>query len=79
MALSGEHLETRTQIERLTVIRRVTAGELIDAAFELLPTFQRLHFTLLLPDLDRVEELLDLLGPERPNPRYGQRQRPPRR
>lgn len=61
------------------VIRRVTAGELIDAAFELLPTFQRPHFTLLLPDLDRVEELLDLLGPERPNPRYGQRQRPPRR
>ncbi len=61
------------------VFRRVTAGELIDAGFELLPTFLRPHFTLLQPDLDSVEELLDLLGPERPNPRYGQRQRPPRR
>ncbi|MFN0026839.1 MAG: hypothetical protein ACKV2O_06585 [Acidimicrobiales bacterium] len=61
------------------VIRRVTAGELIDAGFELLPTFLRPHFTLLLPDLDRAGELLALLGPEQPNPRYGQRQRPPRR
>ncbi len=54
------------------VVYLATAGRLIEAGFDLLPTFGRPHMTLLLGGLDRVEPLLELLGPTRANPRYGE-------
>ncbi len=54
------------------VVHLVTAGRLADAGFDLLPTFGRPHMTLLLSGLDRVEPLLELLGPAQANPRYGE-------
>lgn len=56
------------------------AGSLIDAGFELLPTFGRPHFTALFesntPQV--IERFLNALGPEHANPYHGGR-RPRRR
>ena len=41
----------------------------------LLPTFERPHHTLVLPDTAAIAALLVALGPEQPNPRYRQGQR----
>lgn len=54
------------------VIYLVTAGQLADDGFDLLPTFGRPHMTLLLSTIRRVDSLLELLGPARTNPRYGE-------
>lgn len=54
------------------VAHLATAGQLTKAGFEVLPTFGRPHMTLLLSGLDRVESLLELLGPAQANPRYGE-------
>jgi hypothetical protein len=54
------------------VVHLVTAGLLAEAGFELLPTFGRPHMTLLLNGVDRVESLLEALGPAQANPRYGE-------
>lgn len=54
------------------VVHLVTAGQLAEAGFDLLPTFGRPHVTLLLSGLDRIESLLELLGPAHANPRYGE-------
>jgi hypothetical protein len=54
------------------VVHLVTAGELVEAGFEMLPTFGRPHMTLLLGSEDRVESLLEALGPAQANPRYGE-------
>jgi hypothetical protein len=45
------------------VVHLVTAGELAEAGFEMLPTFGRPHMTLLLSSQDQVESLLEVLGP----------------
>jgi hypothetical protein len=54
------------------VVHLVTTGRLANAGFDLLPTFGRPHMTLLLNGLDRIEPLLELLGPAQANPRYGE-------
>jgi hypothetical protein len=54
------------------VVHMVTAARLAEAAFGLLPTFGRPHMTLLLTGLDRIDALLELLGPAVANPRYGE-------
>jgi len=54
------------------VIHLGTIGDLQEAGFTLLPTFGRPHMTLLLKSVDQLESLLDLLGPARPNPHYGE-------
>ena len=54
------------------VVHLITAGDLQTAGFTLLSTFWRPHMTLLLKTVDHVEPLLDLLGPARPNPHYGE-------
>ncbi len=56
------------------------AGSLIDAGFELLPTFARPHFTALFQSDARqiIERFLKALGPEHANPYHGGR-RPRRR
>ena len=54
------------------VVHLITAGELQEAGFLLWPTFGRPHMTLLLKSVDQVDLLLDLLGPGRPNPHYGE-------
>jgi hypothetical protein len=54
------------------VVHLVTAGQLAEAGFDLLPTFGRPHMTLLLRGLDRVDALLGLLGPAQANPQYGE-------
>jgi hypothetical protein len=54
------------------VVHLITAGHLQANGFALLPTFGRPHMTLLLKAVDQVEPLLDLLGPGRPNPHYGE-------
>lgn len=61
------------------VIHLVTAGEIMDVGFTLLPTFARPHFTLLLTKPSEVDQLLDLLGPPRKNPHYGEMHRRRRR
>jgi hypothetical protein len=54
------------------VVHLVSAGRLAGAGFEVLPTFGRPHMTLLLRSVDRVETLLEVLGPAQTNPRYGE-------
>jgi hypothetical protein len=54
------------------VVHLIKAGLLAEAGVELLPTFGRPHMTLLLSSLDRVESLLEVLGPAQANPRYGE-------
>jgi hypothetical protein len=54
------------------VVHLVTAGELAEAGFEVLPTFGRPHMTLLLGRGDQVELLLERLGTAQANPRYGE-------
>ena len=53
-------------------IHLCTAGELIERDLILLPTFRRPHYTVLLTDLDAVDDLAAVLGTQRPNP-YAQR------
>ncbi len=56
------------------------AGDLIAAGFELLPTFDRPHFTVVLPDASpaSADRLLKAVGPASDNPYY-QGRRPRRR
>lgn len=54
------------------VVHLVTAGQLAEAGFEMLPTFGRPHMTLLLSSEDQVESLLEVLGTAQTNPRYGE-------
>jgi hypothetical protein len=60
-------------------VHLVSAGELRTRGFELLATFERPHFTVLLPDLDTIDGLVDALGAPEANPRYGHSQRRVRR
>ena len=46
--------------------------DLVDGGFAVLPTFGRPHLTVVLSGLDRVEPLLQALGPARDNPHYGE-------
>jgi len=48
-----------------------TVGRLRERGFDLLPTFLRLHFSVLLPGLDHAEELFDALGELQRNPYAG--------
>jgi hypothetical protein len=52
-------------------IYRTTVGELAEAGFGLLATFQSPHFTVILPGLDSVEDLAGALGPLLTNPYAG--------
>jgi hypothetical protein len=54
------------------VVHVTSVGRLAVAGFSVLPTFGRPHMTVLLTSLDRTAQLLDLLGPARPNPGYGE-------
>ncbi len=47
---------------------RCTAGDVMERGLELLPTFTRPHYTVVLPDLDAVDDLIAALGALRPNP-----------
>jgi hypothetical protein len=66
--------------ERLATYRLVhtpTVGAITGAGFELLPTFNRPHYTLLLPsdaELD-LRRLFAALGPAEANPYHGARPR----
>ena len=66
----------RLLAERLVSYRLVhlpTVGSLTEAGFELLPTFRRPHFTLLLSaetELD-LRRMLNALGPAQVNPYHG--------
>jgi len=64
------------------LVHEVTVGALASAGFEVLATFRRPHFTILLPtDSDaEASRLLDALGPAQENPYNGevQRRRAPR-
>jgi hypothetical protein len=57
----------------------VRVSDVVAGGFELLPTFERPHFTLVLPGRTGLDQLLDTLGREQENPRYGQGQRRSRR
>jgi hypothetical protein len=62
------------------IVHLPTAGQVRRAGFEILPTFGRPHFTVVLPDAGQATlgRLLDTLGAAEPNPYYGGR-RPKRR
>ena len=49
-------------------IYRCTVGELAATGLGLLPTFARPHYTVLLTELDSVDDLAAALGTLRPNP-----------
>lgn len=61
------------------VVHLPTVGGVVDAGFDLLPSFRRPHFTVRLTDAEpgTLTHLLDALGPARPNPYHG-RKRPGR-
>lgn len=60
------------------VVHLPTVGRVIDAGFELLPSFRRPHFTIRLAGDDdpTLARLLEALGPEEPNPYHGGKRRP---
>ncbi|MHB8669509.1 MAG: hypothetical protein ACYDAD_02950 [Acidimicrobiales bacterium] len=62
------------------VVHLPAVGQVRRAGFEILPTFGRPHFTVVLPDVGEATlgRLLDALGAAEPNPYYGGR-RPTRR
>lgn len=49
-------------------IYRTTIVQLTSLGFEVLATFAAPHFTVVLPALDRVEDLATAFGPLLPNP-----------
>lgn len=57
------------------IVHLPTAGALLDAGFELLPSFGRPHYTLRLATVDEpeIERLLDALGPPQPTRIMGAR------
>ena len=55
-------------------VYRTTAGGLVEAGFELLATFARPHYTVVLPSLDAVNSLANALGTLTPNPYAGHRE-----
>jgi hypothetical protein len=63
---------------RFTSFRTIylpTAGRIAEFRFELLPTGQRLHFTIQLQRANNVEfdRLLTAFGVARPNPQYARK------
>ncbi len=68
--LSGPRLRTRSRYAAVAAI------VLLDAGFELLPTFAAPHYSVVLEPYTsaRVEELLDLLGEIHANPHFVRRQ-----
>lgn len=61
------------------VVHLPTVGGVIEAGFDLLPSFRRPHFTVRLADAEpeTLTQLLDALGSARPNAYHG-RERPGR-
>jgi hypothetical protein len=56
---------------RLVHLPRV--GQLRGAGFDLLPSFRRPHFTVVVNTLDELPRLLDAVGAAEPNPYHGRR------
>jgi hypothetical protein len=54
------------------LVHSITVSELEEIGITLLPTFSRPHMTLVLTAMAQVESLLELLGPSRANPNYGE-------
>lgn len=59
------------------IVHMSSAARVLDAGFDLLPTFGRPHFTLVVPDTSHstVESLAAALGPGAPNPYHEARRR----
>jgi hypothetical protein len=55
------------------VVHLPSVGRLRAAEFDLLPTFRRPHFTVVLGSTDDVPRLCEALGAAEPNPYHGQR------
>jgi len=68
--LAGPRLRTRSRYAA------VSAGVLVDADFEMLPTFAAPHYSIVLEPYtsERFDELLQLLGEIHDNPHYVRRQ-----
>lgn len=64
--LSGPRLRTRSRYAQATV------GTVVDAGFELLPSFAAPHYSIVLPTYDEpsAQLLLEVLGEPRRNPYY---------
>lgn len=61
----------RTKLRSYRNVYRPTVGQLRQAGFELLATFARPHFSVLMPGLDSAPKLLGALGELRINPYAG--------
>jgi len=61
----------RTKLRSYPHVYLPTVGRLRHAGFELLATFARPHFSVLMPGLDKVQELFDALGELQINPYAG--------
>lgn len=61
----------RTKLRSYGHVYLPTAGQLRQAGFELLATFARPHFSVLMPGLDTAQELFEALGELRVNPYAG--------
>jgi hypothetical protein len=73
IGVASERQILRGKLSTYESIYRTTVGELIAAGFGLLPTFQAPHYTVLVADLDTVDELAAALGPMLTNPYAGGR------
>jgi hypothetical protein len=61
----------QTKLRSYASVYLPTVGRLRQAGFEMLPTFARPHFSVLLPGLDTAPELFEALGELRINPYAG--------
>ena len=61
------------------LVHVVLLDRLLAAGLPVLPTFERPHATVVLDTIDRVDQLVELLGPSTLNPQYGGHRRTRRR
>jgi hypothetical protein len=61
----------QTKLRSYASVYLPTVGRLRQAGFEMLPTFARPHFSVLMPGLDTAPALFDALGELRMNPYAG--------
>lgn len=64
----------RTRLRSYDHVYLSTVGRLRKRGFDLLPTFARPHFSVLLPGVDHAEELFDALGELHSNPYAGEQE-----
>lgn len=74
---TSEQAILRRKLGSYPTVYRTTVARLTEIGFRLLPTFTSPHYTVLLPDLDTVDDLAAAFGDLQPNPYAVEREETP--